>query len=343
MSDQAIRGSEPSGSRPRPLLALFPSLRKSLYEQSGAAEWGLSPEQFDAVLELSAAKTFAQSSPDPRKLEQFLSALHLHDLALAAACAHGCEAAWDRFVAVYRPYLRASAAAILRSPPDSPEASDLADSLFSDLYGITETSGPTRSLFRYFHGRSSLNTWLRAVLAQRHIDAIRSARRFVPIDSEAQSEHPVPQLVSDAPPADPHRERYLALFRRALETAVAGLDRRDSERLRSYYLEDRTLAAIGRALGEHESSVSRNLDRIRRLLRRQVEALLRAGFSLANGSAATPGLSDPEITLCFQYAAEDAPINLNALLAPFPATSAEPVHSRKIPAAGAAETENLDS
>ncbi len=342
MPDQAIRGSDRSGSRPRPLLASFPSLRKSLYEQSGAAEWGLSLEQFDAVLELSAAKNFGESPPDPPTIEQFLCALHLQDLALAAACAQGREAAWEHFVAVYRPYLRASAAAILRCPRDSPEARDLADSLFSDLYGITATSGPTRSLFRYFHGRSSLKTWLRAVLAQRHIDAIRSARRFVPIDSEAQSEHPVPQLVSDAPPADPHRERYLALFRRALETAIAGLDRRDSERLRSYYLEDRTLAAIGRALGEHESSVSRNLDRIRRLLRQEVETLLRAGFSLANGSAATPGLSDPEITLCFQYAAEDAPINLDALFATSPASGAEPVRSRKIPATGAPETENPD-
>lgn len=342
MPDEAIRGSDPSKRRPGPLLASLPSLRKSLYEQSGAAEWKLSPEQFAATLELSAAKNFTESSPDPRTLEQFLSALHLRDLALAAACAHGCEAAWERFVAVYRPYLRVSAAAILRCPQDSPEACDLADSLFTDLYGIAETRGPVRSLVRYFHGRSSLKTWLRAVLAQRHLDAIRSTRRFVDIEGEAQSERPIPQLIADAPPPDPHRQRYLALFRRALETAIAGLDSRDAQRLRSYYLEDQTLAAIGRALGEHESSVSRNLDRIRRLLRQKVESLLRAGFSLANGSAAAPGLGDAEITLCFQYAAEDAPINLDALFAAPSASTAEPVRSRKGPATGAPETEKAD-
>ena len=35
-------------------------------------------------------------------------------------------------------------------------------------------AGERQSLFRYFHGRSSLTTWLRAVLAQRHVDRLRS-------------------------------------------------------------------------------------------------------------------------------------------------------------------------
>ena len=88
----------------------------------------------------------------------------------------------------------------------------------------------------------------------------------------------------------------------------------DRERLRCYYAEEQTLAAIGRKLGEHESSVSRNLERVRRTLREKVEALLGAGFSVANGSVAHPGLSDAEIAQCFSYAAEEAPIDLDALL-----------------------------
>jgi DNA-directed RNA polymerase specialized sigma24 family protein len=41
--------------------------------------------------------------------------------------------------------------------------------LYADLY--------SKSLFRYFQGRSSLATWLRAVLSQRYVDRIRANRR----------------------------------------------------------------------------------------------------------------------------------------------------------------------
>ena len=44
--------------------------------------------------------------------------------------------------------------------------------------GFAERDGERQSLFRYFHGRSSLATWLRAVLAQRVVDAVRVERRL---------------------------------------------------------------------------------------------------------------------------------------------------------------------
>ena len=80
----------------------------------------------------------------------------------------------------------------------------------------------------------------------------------------------------------------------------------------------RTLAEIGRLLGEHESSVSRNLERVRRELRVAVEATLRAGFPVVNGLSAEPGLSDAQIAVCLEDAAEDSGINLDTL---FPAVS----------------------
>jgi RNA polymerase sigma factor (sigma-70 family) len=211
--------------------------------------------------------------------------------------------------------MRAAAAAILRCNASSPEACDLADSLFSDLYGLADNKGPERSLFRYFHGRSSLKTWLRAVLAQRHIDAIRASRRFEELGEEDGSDDQ-PKTAA-APPVqltDPHRQRYLALFSRALRAALERLEPRERERLRLYYNEEKTLAEIGRLLGEHESSVSRHLDRVRHDLRTQVEEILRRGFVAANGSAAQPGLSDAEIALCLEYSAEDTPIDLDQLL-----------------------------
>ncbi len=152
-----------------------------LFAASGATSWGLPRGLFAAALERSASKRFGEESPGAGKIEEYLSALHLQDLALAGACAQGRADAWDHFVAAFRGYMRSAAGAILRRSPDSPAACELADSLFADLYGLGEGAN-RRSLFRYFHGRSSLKTWLRAVLAQRHIDAIRASRRFTDLD-----------------------------------------------------------------------------------------------------------------------------------------------------------------
>jgi RNA polymerase sigma-70 factor len=296
-------------------LARSAALIELLYEQSQAARWGLSRDRFRGMLERSAKKLLAAGAVTAQKLEAYLAALHLEDLALACACAEGYEAAWEHFFSGYRSYLRAAAAAILRSNAGSPEACDLADSLFSDLYGLAETKGPERSLFRYFHGRSSLKTWLRAVLAQRHIDALRRNRRFEELgDEDAPGGRPKMAPGPSSQPTDPHRQRYLALFNRALEAALERLEPPEREKLRLYYNEEKTLAEIGRLLGEHESSISRHLDRVRCDLRTQVEEILRRGFLAANGSAAQPGLSDAEITLCFEYSAADTPIDLEKML-----------------------------
>lgn len=292
------------------------SILESYYAQSQAGRWGLARERFFAALERSSKKALTTGTVSPQKLEQYLGALHLEDLALAAACAEGIEAAWEHFYNTYRAYLRAAAAAILRCPANAAEACDLADSLFSDLYGLSKAEGADRSLFRYFHGRSSLKTWLRAVLAQRHIDSIRAGRRFEELgDGESGDERPAP-LGPPIPFVDPHRERYVALFTRALQAALDRLEPQEKDRLRLYYAEEKTLAEIGRLLGEHESSVSRHLDRVRHDLRHNVENILRQGFGAANGSALQPGLSDAELSLCFEYSAENTPLDLDKLLPP---------------------------
>src|ERR1700674_4871552 len=291
------------------------ALIESLYAQADAARWGLSRGDFAVALERSASKRLASGALTPPKLEEYLGALHLEDLALATACAEGSEAAWEHFFTKYRAYLRAAAAAILRCHAGSAEACDLADSLFSELYGLAGGKGAERSLFRYFHGRSSLKTWLRAVLAQRHIDSIRSGRRFAELgEDETGDERPKTLLGPQMQPSDPHRERYVASFTRALQAALECLEPQEKERLRLILAEEKTLAEIGRLLGEHESSVSRHLDHVRRDLRRTVEDILRHGIGAANGFAVQPGLSDAEIALCFEYSAGDNPIDLEKLL-----------------------------
>jgi RNA polymerase sigma factor (sigma-70 family) len=308
-----------------------PEMLASLGEQGGIGRFGFEPAGFVAHLARSVASRFKGQAPSSRELESYLGTLHLEDFVLACACSEGNEEAWNIFVRRYRGYLRTCAAIMLKRGSEAPEAVELADSLFAELYGLADGRRGAGSLFRYFHGRSSLKTWLRAVLAQRHVDSIRAARRFDSLDEEdgggkladGETGNGVARRQKDftgppSMPGDPYREKYVGLFCAALRSALEKLDSADRQRASLYYAQSKTLAEVGRLCGEHESSVSRNLERIRRELRARVEDYLRRGTTeeiSANGAGGSrDGLSDAQIALCFQYATEDAPIDLDVLL-----------------------------
>jgi len=294
------------------------SLVEELYAQSHAARWGFSLERFALSLERSAAKRFVGESAPRQKLEEYLSSLHVEDLALAAACAAGCESAWEHFFATYRQYLYSAAAAITRRPANDPYAREFADSLYATLYG-RETAIGRVSLFNHFHGRSKLSTWLRAVLAQRYIDILRQEKRLESLEDEEVTEKVLlPKQKADCEPADPNRARYLCFLAAALRQAIASLNSLDRTRLISYYLKDLTLAEIGKAMNEHEATVSRKLERVRQELKEKVIAILKSGCMAKNGLEAQPGLDDAQIQLCFEYATEAWPFDFSHLLEAIP-------------------------
>src|ERR1700688_3594105 len=143
---------------------------------AGIDRWGVSTERFMEALARCGEAKFRGKQPTVEELKTYVGALRLEDLGLACACADGVAVAWEHFVGIYRGYLRACAGAMLKRSASAPEAQELADSLFAELYGLSaEKRG---SLLRYFHGRSSLKTWLRALLAQRHVDRIRAGRKY---------------------------------------------------------------------------------------------------------------------------------------------------------------------
>ena len=220
-------------------------------------------------------------------MERYARGLHVEDLALACACALGRESAWDHFVLEHRPVLYRAADAL--DPGGG--ARELADALYADLYGIAGDGADRRSLFRYFHGRSSLATWLRSVLAQRHVDALRSRRRTAPLPDDERS-----LVGSAAPPDDPDRARLVRLVQDGLQAAIDRLAAKDRLRLRSYYVMQLTLAQIGRITGEHEATVSRHLSRTRRALHDDIERRLRQQERLTGDQVARAlelALEDP--------------------------------------------------
>jgi len=243
----------------------------ALHRDADAARWGVAPEAFALALERSSAKAFAGRTPSSSELDRYYRSLHLSDLALACACDEGNDAAWDHFVAEFRPALYRAADAIDRTG----RAREIADALYGELF--------SRSLFRYFHGRSSLATWLRSLVSQRFVDRLRETRRLEPLsDTEASGDKP-PGVPDERGPKSPDRSRFVTAMHGVLAAAIAGLEPRDRLRLRCYYAEEMTLVQIGRLTRESEATVSRQLARTRKALRGQIETRLERehGFSPA--------------------------------------------------------------
>jgi RNA polymerase sigma-70 factor (ECF subfamily) len=259
-----------------------------LRDRAQADRWKVPPEVFSNALELSAEKTFAGRSPSESDLDRYFDSLHLADLALACACAMGREDAWDHFVKEFRPAMYRAADAM----DPSGGAREIAEALYAELFGLKEKDGVRQSVFRYFHGRSSLATWLRSLISQRFVDRHRETRRLDPLPDE----NAAAPLRAAATAINPDRARFVAAMRSVLAAAIAALEPRDRLRLACYYAQEMTLAQIGTLTREHEATVSRQLAKTRKAIREEVERRLRDD----------KGFAKSEIEECFASIADDA-------------------------------------
>ncbi len=250
------------------------ALFTELFNQSGAAGYGLSAESFTTCLNEVVAKYLPAGAPEA-EIRQFVKALRVAELVLARGCAAGNEAAWTEFLNRYRAPLYQAARAIVR---DDTLGHELADSLYADLYGIRtrENAGAEVrvSKLNFYMGRGSLEGWLRTVLAQEYVNRYRSQKRLVSIEEEneqgTQFAAPTSEPVASA---DPRLDA-------ATDSVLAQLGAEDRYILASYFLDERTLAQIARSLGVHESTISRKVERIVKELRKKiVQALVRGGMS----------------------------------------------------------------
>ena len=241
-----------------------------LYKSCCAAELGFSCAEFCLLLaDLVRSSTGAGSSRRDR--DAFLAGLRLNDLVLARACARGNEHAWEQFLLLYRDKLRRFAVGIAR---DESVARELADSLHADLFGTRQREDGHRiSKLESYTGRGSLEGWLRTVLAQDYVNRYRRQRVFVSFDETIRIES---QPVCNTNCS----EREYAKLSHVTDIALAALPADARFLLAAYYLDNRTLAEIGRTLKLHESSISRRLEKIISGLRKRiVKELIRAGLS----------------------------------------------------------------
>jgi RNA polymerase sigma-70 factor (ECF subfamily) len=252
----ATTGPEPAAQ------ALDRDLAAEFWRESGAAKWNLERDGFAQILlEVGRASNFgldADTTAGPRQQADFLHGLHLADLALARACAAGCERAWEQFLVLYRQPLTRAAIAIAGNET---AGRDLADQLYAEIYGLAEHEGQRRCPLLSYRGRGSLLGWLRATLAQRRVDQIRRGRREEPLD---ELDAPAPEPAAVTPPAERTR------LENALAEALAAQPAEERYLLAAYFLDGQTLLQIARVLAVHEATVSRKLHRATNAIRKQV-------------------------------------------------------------------------
>jgi RNA polymerase sigma-70 factor (ECF subfamily) len=202
---------------------------------------------------------------------ELVASLRVEELVLARACSAGIEAAWNVFIPRFRAALHATAC---RLTGDQANGRELADGLNADLFGIPDREGRRISKLDYYMGRGSLEGWLRTVLAQQHIDRCRSRTNDLSLDEQIERGDCFAARAEEAAPAIDDRLPV------AIAQTLAGLDHEERFLLASYYLDQRTLADIGRQTAVHESTVSRKLNRLTATLRKRVRrCLLTAGVA----------------------------------------------------------------
>ena len=273
-----------------------------LYSASNAAEWRVSRSSFASALWRSFERRFGEDtgSADHSKVIQFLDSLHAAELALAIGCRDGDAEAWRHLVSTYRAPVNAFARAVLGN---SSRASEVADSLWADLYGLRASDSKRRSPLEHYGGRSSLMSWLRVVVTRLEADQWRATRRMEVLDEERDGNSSVLIDATDSP--DPDRARLISALEQSLRGALNALSQDDRLRLSYYCVQNLTLAQTAALIGEHESSASRNLARARTAIRDRVTRTLRREYHL----------SDDQISRCFEYATGDWSFDLGSMLA----------------------------
>jgi len=287
------------------------SLMAELYLKSCCQEFGLGREQFAAILEDVRGK-YLPADAQPAAVQELYASLRVEDLALARASAAGNERAWERFLLRYREKLYDIAGYITR---ESSAARELADSLYADLYGMSARDGQRVSKLASYTGRGSLEGWLRTVMAQEHVNRYRKQRRLVSLDEE--NEEGVQYAAAEPEPAVAVEPRLEA----AIDEALTALSSEDRFVLASYYLDDRTLADIARALSVHESTISRKVDKLAKSLRKHILAALGRG-----------GMSRRQAQEALEVDVRDLGLNIRSRLAQETASGTFPEKKAKAPA-----------
>lgn len=171
------------------------------------------------------------------------------DSTLVRRCLAGDAEAWETLVKTHRRGMITLARRILPVQ----DAEDVVDAVLADLWERRKLAG--------YEARSSLRTWLGAVVINRTLNARRAAASRAALVPPAPSDPP-----SGAAPDQ---------LRSVLRDAIASLEPSTRTLVLLYYEQDLPLDDIGRLLGLSKSTLSRALKQARERIRAEADRLAR--------------------------------------------------------------------
>ncbi len=233
------------------------------YAASGAEGFGISRAAFAEIIGDVVERW--QTSAPAGDVVQFLASLRTEELVLSRACAAGHNGAWEKFLNRYRPTLFSAAYKIAR---EEATARELADSLYAELYGISERGVERKSKLLYYAGRGSLEGFLRTIVAQEYVNRYRRTKHETSLEEavEEGKQFAAPPAANDAAPT--------GALDKAIAAEIAALEPEERLLLVSYFLDGRKLAEIARLQRVHESTISRKLERATASLRKRIRKRL---------------------------------------------------------------------
>lgn len=218
--------------------------------------FALTAEDFATYLNDRARATGVQD-----EVVSWLQTLSLDDLYLARACVLRDENAWTECSRLHFGFMREFAGRFLRRE----DAAEISDRVIADLW-------EKEKLARY-EGRSTLRTWLGAVIAHAAIQAGKSIRR-----QEEGAADPDSIAEPSGTAADPEREQAARVLADITASAIQGLPAGDKLLLRLHYEQGLSLDQIVPIVGTSKATLSRRLKHLRDAIRHEVERTAREKY-----------------------------------------------------------------
>jgi RNA polymerase sigma factor (sigma-70 family) len=192
---------------------------------------------------------------------EYARQLVLPDLYLAMSCAAGDRDAWSECDAAHFAFIRAFARRFL---PDA-AAQDLADQVIADLW--------QRGKIGRYAGRSTLRTWLGAVVAHAAMNARKGRLPGLEPPGEDYREFARQGHLERLVTEDPERSQSERLLSGLVVKALAQLEPEEKLLLQLYYEQGLTLDEMERPLRTSKATLSRRLKRIRERLKSTIDRL----------------------------------------------------------------------
>lgn len=221
------------------------------------AQYGIAIDADDLAREL--ARRMEAVGPEGR--------LHVFELALAWACARGCEPA---IVYFERTYFAEATRALGKMKLSRTLAEDVLGWMRFELF-----VRPEGALITTYSGRGDLGAWVRAIAVHEALKRARRSRREVSTELGAELPMPEPELVA-------MRGAYGAEFTRALSESFQALTAQERTLLRQYFLDGLTIDVLAGLYKIHRATAARRVAAARTRLVERVRAALARDLALSD-------------------------------------------------------------